>query len=675
MRRLLVVIAAVCATGCRCDTVQSIKPSLAVAPASLDFGPVKNGDTQTLTLKLTAQTATDVSISKLDLSSGTDPGGAEAFTVKTDPIMIGPLDSTTLAVAFSPTALEEYSATLTLTSNDADTPTVRIPFLGTGSKPVLNVVPDCSASRMCVGTVVVDPPSIDFGAQPFMSAMMVDASKLPAVEITNEGDVSLTVTRIQVTGADGAAFVIQGTVNTPLTYDPAAGVNVPIRFTPTSEAQLSYAADLVIESDDPDHASVTVHLTGALKPNAAPIVCANLIHVSPIDDVAVDYGSPGMWATLTMPPPGGYDFSATRDVPPRATITFSALSDSNDPTTCTTDPEDGRTGLTYQWTVMSTPMGSPLLGMSVTPTFSMTPIVVGTYQLLLTVGDMQGHLTMVPIKFSVAQKQDLVAQLQWTGFANVDLDLHLVRPSAVSTPSDPFSGVYAFFDEGANHATSGDINGYSAARQKNTAGLDFDWGIVGTPDDPKLNIDDIGNGALLENISLNYPERDALCDGGRCKYKVLVHYFRDYRLGNDGPCVVDGGTGCLDGDTCNCATTGDRCVAAPPPDGGKPIGAGECRPAPTPVVNIFLKGNPTPAATIPMPPQTVVLGSPCQMFYIADVNWPSQQEIGSLPDGGTPPADIFVRDAGIALFGKRNPGDVRQCSPDVSLTQWYSEQP
>jgi hypothetical protein len=92
-------------------------------------------------------------------------------------------------------------------------------------------------------------------------------------------------------------------------------------------------------------------------------------------------------------------------------------------------------------------------------------------------------------------------------------------------------------------------------------------------------------------------------------------------------------------------------------------------------VTIFLKGSPVPAATIPMPTQTVVMGAPCQMFYVADVSWPSQQEIGSLPDGGTPPADVFVYDGGFALFGKRNPGDVRQCSPDVSLTSWYSEQP
>jgi hypothetical protein len=675
MRRLLLIAAVISAAGCKCDKVMSVKPSLGVSPPALDFGPVKNGTMSTLSLQFTAQTNADVNITNIALSSGTDPGGAEAFTVQVTPIMISPMSSVTLPVTFSPTVLEAYSATLTLQTNDEDKPTVRIPFTGSGSKPILKVVPDCSPSRMCQGTVVVDPPSIDFGAQPFMPAMMVDASKLPDVEITNEGDVQLTITDLEITGTDAAAFQIQGAVSTPLTYDPSAGVNVPIRFSPTSEAQQTYAADLLIASDDPDHAMVTVHLTGSLRPNLPPTVCANLIHVQPIDDVAIDYSSPADWAPLLMPPAGGYDFTTIRDVPPRSTVTLSAISDATNMMACTSDPEDGRTGLTYQWVFTTTPPGSPMLPMSATPTFTFSPIVVGQYGILLTVTDKDNHATMVPIRFAVALKQDLVAQLQWTGFANVDLDLHLVRPSAVSTPSDPFSGVFSYFDEGTNHSTSGDINGYSVNKQKNTAGLDFDWGVVGTPDDPKLNIDDIGMGALLENISLNYPERDAMCDGGRCRYKVLVHYFRDYRLGNDGPCTVDGGTACKDGDQCDCSMSGDRCVAAPPADGGAPIGAGECRPAPAPVVKIFLKGNPTPAATIPMPTGSVVMGAPCQMFYVADVNWPSQQEIGSLPDGGTPPADVFVHDGGFALFGKRSPGDLRQCSPDVMLTSWYSEQP
>jgi hypothetical protein len=376
-------------------------------------------------------------------------------------------------------------------------------------------------------------------------------------------------------------------------------------------------------------------------------------------------------------PMGGYDFSSTRDVPPGATVTFSALSSLTDATKCTTDPEDGRSGLTFMWAVTATPMGSAAFPAGATSTYSLTPKIVGTYQLSLTVADMQGHMTQVPIKFAVGSKEDLVAQLSWTGFSGVDLDLHLVRPTSVTVPANAFSGVFSFFNEGAN-MTSGDINGYAANTRAANMAYNFDWGAPGVLDNPKLSIDDIGNGDLLESIAMNHPEDDALCDGGRCTYKVLVHYVRDYRMLSGAPCFVDGGSACKDGDSCNCTAMADRCVATPPPDGGRPQGAGECRPAPTPVVKIFLRGNPVPALTVPISPEVIAMGAPCQTFYAADVRWPALQEIGTLPDGGTPPADVIAHDGGFALFGVRNPGDVRQCSPDYSPTagiNWYSQQP
>ncbi len=674
MRRLTLLFSLAALEACHCGTVQTIAPSISVAPVALDFGSVKNGTMATLSLKISSTTQSDLSITKLTLDNGSEPGGTEGFTVALDAFDVDPLGSKTLPITFSPTVLQAYEAILTITSNDTDHPTIRVPITGTGSKPTIQVTPECPPARMCTGTVVVSPPSIDFGALPSMSTTMVDASKLPDVAITNVGDVPLTISTLAITGTDAAAFVIQATtVSTPLTYQPMAGVTVPIRFTPLNDTQMSYAADLTIASDDLDQPTVLVHLTGTLRANLPPVVCANLISVAPVDDTPVDYSSPAQWAMLTTVPPGGYDFTAIRDVPPRATIAFSALSSATDVTACTSDPEDGRTGLTYQWAVTAMPTGATAFAVGTTPVYSITPVVTGVYQVTLMVADMQGHMAApVLIKFAVAIKQDLVAQLQWDGFTNVDLDVHLVRPSAATQPTDPFSGVFDFFDEGSNGKTSGDINGYSVTRQTNTAGLDFDWGQVGTPDDPRLNIDDTGSGDLLENVSLNYPEHDALCDGGRCKYKVLVHYFNDKRTGAFDACFVDGGTGCTDGDSCSCTDPDDRCVATSSIDGGAPVGVGQCRPAPTPVVKIFLKGNPTPAATIPMPPPALYLGSPCTMLYVADVNWPSQQEQGSLPDGGTPLADVLVKDGG--LYARYGVPIGNQCAPDVSITQWYSKQ-
>ncbi|MBK7858877.1 MAG: choice-of-anchor D domain-containing protein [Archangiaceae bacterium] len=650
-----------------------MKPVLQVSPAGLDFGKVKNGDTATRTLKLEAKTATEVQVTKLTLTDASSPGGADAFTVKLDPITLAANESKNLSVGFLPTVLQEYGALLTFTSNDEEHPSIKVQLLGDGSKPIMKVTPDCKSANGCTGTVVVSPPSIDFGAEPFMRANPVDASKLPSVAITNEGEVTLVVTRVAITGTDAPAFKIEGTVTTPLEYDAMAGVNLPIRFKPLSEAQLSYSADLVIESDDPDAASVTVHLVGVLAPNGPPTVCANLIQVTPADGCAPRDYRPTWPMNLTVPA-GGYDFRGSRDVEPRAQVVFSAQSSVTDGATCTTDPDTGRTGLTYQWTVVSTPPGSPSLGMSTQPTFMLTPSVPGDYQLSLTVTDPQGHSSAVPIRFAVARKEDLIVRLDWPGASGVDLDLHLVRPSS-TVAADPWSGAYSFFDEGANHNTAGDMNGYANRRVMTLPTVNFEWGGVGTCDDPRLNLDDIGDGQLVEDISLNNPERDARCDGGRCAYKIFVHYFRDYRAASATACFADAGPDCSDGEQCSCAA-GSKCVATPPADGGRPLGAGECRVAPKPTVKVFLKGSSTPAATIPLPPEEVLVGSPCTMLYAADVSWPSQQETGSLPDGGTPSATVTSRlDAGFAHFGRRGVGDLKQCSPDVSLTQWYSQQP
>ncbi|MBS1152415.1 MAG: hypothetical protein H6Q89_4113, partial [Myxococcaceae bacterium] len=176
------------------------------------------------------------------------------------------------------------------------------------------------------------------------------------------------------------------------------------------------------------------------------MVCANLVKVQPIDDAEIDYSTKADWAPLIPAPATGYDLTNRRNVEPRAVAIFSALSDFADQTQCTSDPEDGRLGLTFAWRLLSAPTGAMGLGIAgaTTPQATLRPIVTGEYTLELTVKDTQLHPTVVTIKFAVALKQDLVAQLQWPGFGDVDLDIHLVRPSAATQPTDPFSGVFAF---------------------------------------------------------------------------------------------------------------------------------------------------------------------------------------------------------------------------------------
>lgn len=695
MRSFLLIALFGAVAGCKCGpTVAKVNPSLGVSPAGLDFGQVKVGQSKQLTVRLESQTRTAVVFSSIAVE-GT---GAGAYRLGTSPMQLDPLGNATMTVTFTPPAVAAFTASLVIKSNDADRPSTRIALAGEGALPKLELTPDCQASRGCTATVVVDPPSIDFGMEPLVRLMPIDPTKLPTLVVVNAGSVPLIVTGAAFGGVDAAAFSVAGNLPFPdggVTLEPSAGFNLPIRFVPTSEQQASYAGSLTITSDDPDQPSITVPLTGTLRPNLPPVVCANLVRVVPqlVGDAPRDYASSTFWAPLLIPPAGGYDFTVNRDVRPDELAVFSATSDSADATRCSTDPEDGRTGLTYRWRLTAAPQGVQNLALSgaTTAQVQLRPIATGQYTLELTITDSRQNSTVVTMRFAVAIKQDLVAQLEWEGFAGVDLDVHLVRPSAVDG-GDPFSGAYAFFNAGASGKTSGDLNGYAKRTKDNNAGagFDFDWGIPGDTDNPTLNLDDRGAGQLIENVSLNYPENDPLCATTACTYRVMVHYFEDLRTPMSPPaCNVDGGVGCLDGEACSCAAN-FRCVAESAPAAGPAVGNGKCYPAPRPVLRLFFKGSPTPANVIPleglMPADEVLLGAPCKLWHVADIAWPPVTAIGSLPDGGTPPAVVTVIGAdgtgrvttpSIARFGVRAVGGSLRCEPDTTqnAVQWYSRQP
>jgi len=666
-RALALAIFLIFMAGCRgCGGgVRRLEPAIGVDPISLDFGKVKTTVPAELPLVIRAETQIDLLISSVVLE------GDPALTLEDVPASVGPLGEHTVKVKFAPPALRAYSGTIVITSNDEGHPETRIPVTGEGASPTLRVEPRCDGDAGCAATVALMPPAVTFAPEAFERRLPASIPTLPLLALHNDGPVDLIVEAITLEGADAAAFELAQPPMLPLTLAPMGRRDVPLRFKPLSETQTSYRAEVVIASDDVARRDVRVPLSGALRPNLPPEVCANVVRVVPSDgSPPVDYSSAMHWAPLLVPPMGGYDFSMTRDLQPRSDVTLSALS-SGDQTSCTADPEDGRLGLTWQWRFVSQPAGTtpPALSTAVPGQARFQPLATGTYVVELLVADVQGHSTTTTLALEVALKKDLVVQLSWSGYAGVDLDLHLVRPS-----SSPFS----FFDEGDAGRTAGDINGYSALWQQNMPGFDFDWGETGAFDDPRLNLDDIGTGQLIENVSLNYPENDAPCGAGPCTYRVMVHSFNDRRPPSMTSCTV--GPACRDGERCDCAA-GNACVAldAPKADAGE--GPGRCLPPPKPTVRIFLRGAAAPSAVIPldtlMPPDDLSVPAPCQLLHVADVQWPQKSTMGAPAVTVVGQGDAgYVTAPSLSRYGWRQRANL-QCAPNVMRggLDWYGVAP
>ena len=640
-------VVAVLAVSCRENKVQKIAPTLAVEALSVDFGPVKVGTLADRTLSLSAANGADVQLMGVTLE------GAPSFRLETPPGSLRGLTSEVLTLHFSPGAEGDAQGTLIIRSDDELKPEVRVELLGRGAFPRLALVVGCEPAALCEARVSSSPPRIDFAPEPFVRLRPIEPSTLPVLRLRSIGEVPVVVSGLSLSGTDRAAFSFVGNAALPdggLLLAPMEEASVPVQFRPTSDLQQAYAGEVQLTTDDPTALLTLVTLSGNLRPNFPPEVCANLARVSPLGAAPRDYDTPAAWAEV-MNADGGVNLSATRDVPPRAEVVLSAFSSTSE-TACTTDPEDGRLGLTWAWRIAAQPTGStaPALINANTPRATLRPSATGLYIAELQVTDSQGNVGLTTITFEVAVKNDLVVQLDWAGSSGVDVDLHLVRPGA--GPFSPFAQV----DGGLR---SGDLNGYASTSRPD--GGDFDWGLAGTFDDPRLNFDDTGSGALVENISLNGPEADAACASGPCTYGVFVHGFRDAR--NDAgvvSCAVDGGPGCLDGESCGCAN-GTVCVALSAPAGVAPLGAGRCILPVAPVVRVFLRGSATPALSVPL-----TLGAPCQLIHAADVIWPMR---GS--DAGVQ----VIASQAVTRYGVRAGG--LQCAPDgpQSGVPWYSAQP
>ncbi len=246
-----------------------IVPDIAVNPQSIGFGDVLLGTTSA------PQTVTVTNQGTANLTIGTLAINNSQFTIFSGNISgntLIPGASANISLVFHPTAEGAQSADLTIPSNDPAHSTVVITLTGNGKTE-----PD----------ITVAPTSLDFGF-----VQVAHPSTPLTVKVTNIGTGKLIISGLEI--IDTQFVIIADNITT---VAPGGTANITIVFTPAAVGAQS--ANLTITSNDPDHGTLNVPLSGigSEGPVAPDIVVTPLVW--DFGDVLVGDNSTAQDVTVT----------------------------------------------------------------------------------------------------------------------------------------------------------------------------------------------------------------------------------------------------------------------------------------------------------------------------------------------------------------------------------------
>jgi alpha-tubulin suppressor-like RCC1 family protein/Leucine-rich repeat (LRR) protein len=162
---------------------------------------------------------------------------------------LAPGANCTVTVSFTPTAMEQQTGTLSITSNSQGSPHA-VSLSGTGVAPLASL----------------STASISFGNQ-----LENTTSLAKTVTLTNSGTAPLTVTSITLGGANGGDFAQSNTCTAPLT--PTASCTFTVTFRPVASGPRSAAINIVDNVTGSPH-SISLSGTGQ-QLSVAPTIILN----------------------------------------------------------------------------------------------------------------------------------------------------------------------------------------------------------------------------------------------------------------------------------------------------------------------------------------------------------------------------------------------------------------
>jgi len=205
-------------------------PEITVSVTSINFGTVNVGESDTMRFTLHNEGTANLIVNSITSNN-------DAFAVNPTSLTITPSGIDTVTVIYMPSDEGDYSAEITVTSNDEDEGIIIISLSGTGNF----LEPEITLS-----TTFID-----------LDTISVDSSKTEIFTINNDGEADLVVSDISV---DDNAFTI---TPTSVNLTPGDSQIVSVRFTPVNAGD--YSGTITITSNDGDEGTLTVSLQGACK--------------------------------------------------------------------------------------------------------------------------------------------------------------------------------------------------------------------------------------------------------------------------------------------------------------------------------------------------------------------------------------------------------------------------
>ena len=234
---LLLVLTTI-ACGQPDTTITRLTPDLSVAPDTFDFGEVVRDFQVEKSVQIVNTGRATLEVAQITLSNE----NAGFALVDAEPKDLGPHESITLTVEFSPTDLGSFGTSLVIESNDEEAPVAEFAITGAG---VIGPQPD----------IEITVATIDFGD----GATVGMPTSPEYVIVRNIGDGPLIISDTEQAGS--GAFIVTASPTAGEEIAPNSESVVAVTYTPDG-VLTGHQGELVVHSTDPDEPEIGITLLG-----------------------------------------------------------------------------------------------------------------------------------------------------------------------------------------------------------------------------------------------------------------------------------------------------------------------------------------------------------------------------------------------------------------------------